>query len=143
MPEDSSTPDLVARTRLNLEGASRGDLGSTLVDLAPDAVWEVGEHSLLVEGATAIRHFLERWRAGFEDWSYEVEDVSDLGHGMILVAYRQSGRAANSTFIVEDRGIQVCEWRGGQIVGLRLYSDIGEARAAAEALVASRLGKPR
>jgi ketosteroid isomerase-like protein len=138
MPEEPKTGDLTERTRLNLRGAASGDLGSILSDLAPDAVWEVAEHSLRVAGATAIRELLEKWRSQFEDWSFKVEDVTDLGNEMILVVYSQSGRAPGSAFAVEDRGVQVCEWRDGLIVGLRLYSDITEAQAASERLAESR-----
>jgi ketosteroid isomerase-like protein len=135
---ESTTPDLAERTRLNLEAASSGDLDSVLFDLAPRAVWEVPAQSLRVDGATAIRDFLEKWRSPFEDWSFRVEKVLDLGNQMILVVYRQRGRAPGSTFVVEDRGVQVCEWSEGSIVALRLYAEIDEARAATERLAEQR-----
>jgi ketosteroid isomerase-like protein len=134
MAEESRTPDLAERTRLNLGGAARGEIDSILGDLAPDAVWEVDEYGFHVDGAPAIRSFMRKWTANLDDWSFQLEEVTDLGHELVLVAYRQSGRAAGSSFALEDRGFQIYEWRNGLIVGIRLYSHIDEARAAAAAL---------
>jgi hypothetical protein len=40
----------------------------------------------------AIRAFLEDWLGTYEEYLAEVEEVLDLGHGVVFVAYREDGR---------------------------------------------------
>ena len=91
MPEEPSTPDLVERTKLAIEAAARADWDTLLSFYRPNAVFEsAGLGSF--KGVTAIRGFLQEWTANVDDYRLEPEEVVDLGSGVVLIVYRQSGR---------------------------------------------------
>ena len=70
--------------------------------------------------------------------SFEPEDVQDLGNGVTFSVLRDDGRPAGSTGHVETRQAYVLEWVEGMVARATVYSDIDEARAAAERLAEER-----
>ena len=90
------------------------------------------------EGPAAIRAFLSEWWDAFEELAYEPEDILDLGHGIVFLLVRQTGRPANSTGCVQRREAYVLEWVEDMIRQVTVYTDIAEGRAAAERLAESR-----
>jgi ketosteroid isomerase-like protein len=62
MPEESTTPDLVERTRRSLEAANRRDFDAVMSFYGPDPVWDVSPKGLgLYVGVVAVRGFFEDW----------------------------------------------------------------------------------
>ena len=62
MPEESTTRDLVERTRILaalFEAGNREDFDTMMSYFAPDAVWEVVALGTRLEGAAAIRGCLK------------------------------------------------------------------------------------
>ena len=139
MTGESTTPDLEDILRKNFEAVNRGDIEATMSDFRPDAVWDdsaigLGTH----EGLPAIRKRLEEWMGSFEDLEVVREELRDLGNGVVLVVSRQKGRPLGSTGFVQLRYATITIWAEGSMERFTRYTDIDEARAAAERLAEER-----
>jgi ketosteroid isomerase-like protein len=140
MTEESATPDLVERALVMLAAGDRGDIDAAIGFYAPHVLWEMVGAGIRLDGAAAVRDFMQDWFDKYEDHQWKPDETLDLGNGVVLVAYRDSGRPGGSRFTVQERGVLVIEWTEGLIVRVRDYDDIDEARAAAVLLVAEREG---
>ena len=137
MSEESTTPDLVELVRRQFEAGNRRDLDAAASSFAPDAVLDgrvVGDH---FEGRAAIRSFLEDWFGTFEELEFGLEEVRDLGKGVVFAVVTQNGRLVGSAGHVRQREGWVYVWVGGLIARLTTY-ELDEGRAAAERLVEER-----
>jgi len=139
MTEESATPDLAELLRRGAEALSRREVDEFMTQFAPHAVWDLNAWGIgTFTGVDAIRAFLEDRLASYEEYLVEVEEVLDLGHGVVFVAYREDGRPVDSDGRVERRQAQVTVWATGVIERSTVHSDVDEARAAAEHLAAER-----
>jgi len=137
MSDESTTPDLVELVRRQFEAGNRRDLDAVTSSFAPDAVVDgrvVGDH---FEGRAAIRSFIEDWFGTYEELEFGLEEVRDLGYGIVFAVVVQNGRPAGSAGHVRQREGWVYVWVRGLIARLRTY-DVDEARAAAERLAQER-----
>ncbi len=133
MPELSTTPDLVELVRLFVEAFARREFDSAMSICAPDAVWDNSTVGLgAFEGTAAIRSFLEDWIGSYEEFEQEIQELTDLGNGVTFGVLIQRGRLAGSTGVAHLRYAAVTQWRDGLITRNTQYTDIDEARAAAE-----------
>ena len=66
------------------------------------------------------------------------EEIRDLGDGVTFAVILQRGRVVGSSGSVQLRYASVAEWIDGLIVHNTTYTDIDEARAAAERLAQER-----
>ncbi len=91
MPEESTTPDLVALARRRVEAINRGDVDEFMTYFAPDAVWHTrfGES---LEGTAAIRSYYQEFTGSVEDVHFEQLENIDLGRGVWFSVIRQGGR---------------------------------------------------
>ena len=138
MSAEPTTPDLVELARRLDEAANRMDLDAIVSFYAPDAVWESVGLGTSFEGRTAIRGFWEDMTVAYEDFEWWSEGILDLGNGVVFNVDRASGRPVGSTGRVELRIAIVAVWEGSLVVRGTTYSDIDQARAAAERLAESR-----
>ena len=139
MTEESTTPDLVELARRTVETASKGDLDAMMAFYTSDAVWDMSPLGMgMFEGQAAVRGFMEDWLASYEEWELQVVEVQDLGHAVTLGVLVQKGRPVGSSGEVELRYASVSEWEDGKIARITNYTDMDEARAAAERLVEER-----
>lgn len=138
MPEESTTPDLVARWRRAVEATSRGDLDATMGIFAADAVWEAQPLGITHRGAPAIRRFLEDWRSSYEDYKDDQEEGLDLGNGVVFQVTRLDARLAGSRGRVQERYSFTVLWVKGMVTRVAGRNDIDEARADAERLAQER-----
>ena len=67
-----------------------------------------------------------------------MQDALDLGHGVVFVALWEDGRLVGSDGRVEQQRGWVQLWADGRLVRVTGYTDIDEARAAAERLAEER-----
>ena len=74
----------------------------------------------------------------YEEFEWRSEEILDLGNGVVFGVARASGRPVGSTGRVENRVVIVAVWEEGLIVRGTTYTDIDEARAAAERLAKER-----
>jgi ketosteroid isomerase-like protein len=139
MPEESTTPDLVELTRRQFEAVNRHDMDAVMSRCTPDVVYDTSPDGMgLYEGPAAIRAFLGGWWDTFEEHALEPEEVLDLGHGIVFSLVRQTARPANSTGRLQKREAYVLEWVEDMVRRTTVYSDIDQARAAAERLAQER-----
>jgi uncharacterized protein (TIGR02246 family) len=133
MSADSTTPDLVELMGRAFEAANRRDLDAVASSFAEDATFDgrgVPDH---YEGRAAIRSMLEEWFATYEELEFGLEEVRDLGNGVVFAVVIQNGRPAGSAGHLRQREGWVVVWVGGLIARLAT-SEVDEGRAAAERL---------
>jgi ketosteroid isomerase-like protein len=139
MSEESTNSDLVERQKRATEAANRRDLDAVMAFIAPDAVYDMSPVGMGVfEGQAAARGFIEDWWASYEEHEFEAEETLDLGNGVGFRVLIQKGRPVGSSGEVELRYAVVSVWEDGLIVRVTNYTDIDEARAAAERLAEER-----
>jgi ketosteroid isomerase-like protein len=136
MSQESTTPDLVELVRKQLEALDRRDLDGVMNSVAEDSVLE-GRVENFLEGRAAIRRFLEDWFRAWEELDFELEEVSDLGGGVVFAVVIQDGRPVGGDGRVRQREGWVYLWVGGSIARLTT-SEVDQARAAAERLAQER-----
>jgi ketosteroid isomerase-like protein len=137
--EEPTTPDLAELARRAIEAASAGDFELLTSFCQPDAVWESSRGSGAVfEGRDAIHRWLEDWWAAYDEWEVIPEEISYLGNGVVFDVCRQRARPVGSVGFVEFRNARVALWVNGLIERMAVYTDIDEARAAAERLAEER-----
>jgi ketosteroid isomerase-like protein len=141
MTEESTTPDLVELTRAYYELMDRDwDIDAVMRFWAPDAVFDLSPMGLLtrIEGAAAIRESIADWWATWEQHHHYVDEIRDVGHGVVLVVLREDGRIMGSDAWVEQRAARVNVWVRDKIVLSVAFGDIDRARAHAERLAQER-----
>ena len=140
MSQESTTPDLVELSRGLFDAAQRREFDAILLRYAPDAVWDMNPLGGLgtFEGHAAIRGFWRDWFASYEELEIGLDEILDLGNGVIFAVDRTSGCLIGSTGRVEFRYAIVAVWEEGLIVQITMYTDIDEARAAAVRLAEER-----
>jgi ketosteroid isomerase-like protein len=122
--------------RRTFEAANRRDLDAVARSFAEDAVLD-GRAAGTFEGRAAIRRSLDDWFDTYEELDFELEEVSDLGNGVVFAVVIQDGRPVGSAGHLRQREGWVYLWVGGLIARLTT-SEIDEARAAAERLAQER-----
>ena len=138
MSEESTTPDLVERTRLAFEAANRRDIDAVMSFFAPDAVYQ-GRAGELFKDRAAIGGSFGDWFGSFAELRFEVEEFVLLDDGAVLAVVNQEGRPVGVDGQVNQReGWAFCWSADGLIVRLTTHADIAEARAAAERLAEER-----
>ena len=90
------------------------------------------------KGPDAIRGFYEDWVKAFGGYQAELEEVRDLGGNVILAVLHLRARPQGSTGYVDLHFASINEWDDGVIARVTNYTDIDEARAAAERLAEER-----
>jgi ketosteroid isomerase-like protein len=139
MSEDSTTPDLVELARRAFQPTASRDIGGIMSFYRPDAVWDLLTGGLGVfQGRAAIREFMEDWFRSYDRIETDLEQVVQLGSGVTFVVPVQKGRLAGSSAEVEVRYAAVIVWEDGLIESVTNYTDLDEARTAAERLAESR-----
>jgi ketosteroid isomerase-like protein len=139
MPEEPTTPDPVELTRQAEDAWSRHDLDALMGFYAYDAVFDLSDLGIgTFEGAAAIRGFLEDWLGTWGDHLIEIEEMVDLGHGVVFACAREAGRLVGSDGQVEQHRGWVFVWVDRMVERFTAYLDIDDARAAAERLAESK-----
>ena len=90
------------------------------------------------EGRAAIGRFFEDWWGAYETSEARAEEIVDLGSGVTLAVVVFNARLSGSGGAVRFRYAAVTVWVEGAVSRETNYTDIDEARAAAERLAAER-----
>jgi ketosteroid isomerase-like protein len=139
MSEESATHSPAELVRNQIEALKRRDFDAAMSFWGSDPVWDMSPMGLgMYEGAGAIRRFLEDWTGSYEEWENEPEEVRDLGNGVVVAVFLQAARPVGSRGHVQLRYASVSDMVEGLFVRITNYSDIDEARVAAERLAESR-----
>jgi len=136
---ESTTSDVVGLTREFFTTATRQDIDAVMRFYGRDAVWDMSGAGIgSFVGVAAIRDFVQDWWNTWQDHHHEVQEILDLGHGVVFAVVREDGQLVGSDLYVEQRGGWVFLWTEGKIRKGMAYVDIDEARAAAERLAEER-----
>jgi len=138
MSEESTTRDLVELTRASVEALNRGDFDAATSFYAPDAVLKLTGMGTSYKGVAAIRGFFEDFAATFAEYEIELEEFLDLGDRVTFGVFRQQGRPVGSSGRVQMRFAGVGVVADGVLTHHTWYTDVDEARAAADRLAEER-----
>jgi ketosteroid isomerase-like protein len=138
MSEESTTSDPVELTHHMYASLNRRDFDAIMGLFGADSVldasrWDLGVHA----GPKAIRRYFEDFLAGLYEYGVQVEEIQDLGNGVIYVV-QLAHRATASHAYVELQSALVFAWADGMLARVTLYTDNDEARAAAQRLAEER-----
>ena len=128
-------PDPVELVREQVQALDRCDLDGVMSSVAEDGILD--GRADLIEGRAAIRDFLDEWFGAYEELAYELEEVADLGGGVVFAVVIQDGRLVGSDGHIRQREGWVYLFVGGSIAVLTT-SEVDHGRAAAERLAAER-----
>ena len=134
MSEESTTADL--EVQRFVDACNARDFDAVTSFYAPAALVE-GALSTY-EGRSAVRGLYEGWVVAYEDVEFDVEETRDLGRGVAFVVFAWRGRPRASSGWVQIRVAAVLTLADGLIERQRDYTDIDQARAAAERLAQER-----
>ena len=137
MPEESTTPELVERFQRYVEALTARDFDLVESFYAPDALF-YGRAESFLEGRETIRSFLEDWFGVYREFVFECEEFRDLGNGVTFIVISQRGRLTDSAAWIPDRFALLITWTDGLIEKVTNFTDIDEARDAAEQGVQER-----
>src|SRR5262245_20141712 len=117
MSKENVGTDVLALTRRTFAAANRRDYDAMMTSYGPDSVWDVSALGLgTYVGPKAIRNFFEDWTGGLEAWRLEIQDLRDLGNGIVLVIAVQTGTSAGGGPQVQLRHASLFVWSGEVIV---------------------------
>ena len=137
--EESTTPDLLELARRRVDAAASGDVDAMTSFFTADAVWDFSPMGLDVcEGRDAIRRFLADWWGIYDVFGAELEEFRDLGNGVSFGVLTLTGGTLGSGGEVRQRYGAVTVVVEGAVARETNYTDIAEARAAAEHLAEER-----
>ena len=141
MAEESTTPDLVALARQAYVAYNREGITGILRYLAPDVEWRNPTES--PNAGVFIGHKgVVEWQgmvdAAFKEMHFEPEWIDQLPPGQVLASVRFRFRSPTSDVQLEVPFAHLMTWRDGKVTRFRMYTDIDEARTAAERLARER-----
>ena len=135
--EEPTTPDLAGLVRRFDDALNTRDFDALMSFYAADAVASFGMVGSCA-GQAAIRAFWEEWVGAFAEFENDVEDIRDLGGGLVFIVFTQRGRPPRSASWVQVRSATVLTLAHGVITRQANSVDIDEARADAERLARER-----
>jgi len=139
MSEEPAKLDPLQLTRRTYERLNARDWAGLTETFEPDAVWDVSRWGLGTHrGHAGVRRFLEDWFGGLVEFEVQVEQLHDLGSGVVLAIVLQVAHQAGSSATLRIRSAPVFRWSAGRIAAVTVYPDVAEGRAAAEHAAAER-----
>ena len=119
-----------------LEAGNRGDVDGLLAELDPEVEWHSALHALMggeqtvFRGHDGVRKMLGDLNETFGEVQIEIDEIRDLGHGLVAIGRNRSRGKASGAEIEAPLAL-VTEIRNGRTVSVRGYLDPQEALAAA------------
>ena len=139
MREDASMPDPAELTERVYGFLNARDFDSVVGMFGPESVWDVSRWGLGTHaGLQAIRLFLQDWFGSLDEYEVDIEELHDLGNGVVCAVVLQTGHSPGSRGLLRARSAPVFLWVDGRIAQVTLYPDIEEGRAVADRLAESR-----
>jgi ketosteroid isomerase-like protein len=139
MPEESTTSDLAFLVQRAVDAVNERDFDAAMSFYGPGAVYDLSPVGMgIFEGHAAMRELLETWWATYEQSELELEEMRDLGEGVAFCVLVMRGRLHGTSGWVQLRYATAETWRDGLVQRITNYTDIDEARTAAERLAESR-----
>ena len=98
--------------------------------LDPGVIWNPAEEERS-QGIDAVRSYMERWTAEWEDYAHEAEELLDAGDSVVVTVHF-SGRGKTSGIEADARLFEVWTLRDGKVVRMDEYTQRAEALEAVE-----------
>ena len=111
-----------------------GDAEASLAAYAPDTVWDDTRYRPDGEvhvGLAALIDVVRTWRAAWDRYEIEAEEVLDAGGDRVAVVLRETGVGRGAGVELTNRWGQVTTLRDGKIVHTMVYRAPEEALEAA------------
>jgi ketosteroid isomerase-like protein len=138
MSNESTTSVALEQARRSFEAADSGDYDWMISFYGPHSIFDMSPWGLgTYEGLVAIKAFFKDWIGAFDEFEMKVEELVDLGGGVVFGVARQNAVSAGSNPL-RLRHAAVSVWEDGVAVLVRNYPDIEEARAIAKELAEAR-----
>ena len=104
--------------------------------VSPEFVWDMSSWSpwsgqSKYQGRVGFDQFFAEWTDAYEDWTQEVEEITDAGETQVVVATCQRGRLRGSDSWVELRAAFLFTIEGGLLVRSDVFGSTEEALQAA------------
>lgn len=139
MAEEPTTSDLAELARRFCECLERGDYDAALGFFDLNPVWDMSEMGMgIFEGRVPVRGLLEDWNGSYDEWEIELENLLDLGNGVVYAVVMERARPTGSTGRVQLRYAAVMVFAENLIARAKTYPDIDKARAAGERFAETR-----
>jgi len=97
----------------------------------PDVEWIAPEDGTIYRTREGVRQRLEEWLSSFNEYSYEIQRVTDLGGDQVLVAGLEVARGEMSGAVVRSINYELLTIRDGLIVRIAEFYDERNALEAA------------
>jgi ketosteroid isomerase-like protein len=137
--EEPTPSDLADLARRFCDCLERRDYEAALSFFDLDPLWDMSEMGMgIFEGRIPVRGLLEDWNGSYDEWEIELENLLDVGNGVVYVVVMERGRPTGSIGWVQLRYAAVMVFAENLIVRAKTYPDVDEARAAGEHLAAAR-----
>jgi ketosteroid isomerase-like protein len=138
MPKEATTPDLAVLVQRVVDAANARDLDALISFHAPDVVYDMSPDGMgILRGHAALREHFQEWWGAYEEYEIQLEEMWDLGK-VVTFVFAQRARLPGSTGWVHQRHASVATLRDGLFERVTVYTDIDQARAAAERLAQER-----
>jgi hypothetical protein len=139
MAEESTGSDLTELANRFCECLERRDYDAALSFFDLNPVWDMSEMGMgLFEGRGPVRGLLEDWNGSYDEWEINLEDLLDVGNGVVYTGVMERARPTGSTGRVQLRYAAVVVFAENLIAHAKTYPEIDEARVAAERLAEER-----
>ena len=130
--------DLVSRMYRPAEAMSKEELLAALPELIrwiadPEIEWVESPNRIdrrTYRGHEGVRQAFHHWLDGFDEYTFELQQIIDCGDEVLVVAHEE-GRGAASGVPVSATSYQVFTVRGGKVLRFRGFAD--DEAAAREA----------
>jgi ketosteroid isomerase-like protein len=138
-----TSSDPLELTRRSFEAADSGDYDWMLSFYGPESVFDMSPWGLgTYQGLVAIRAFFKDWIGAFANFEMKLEEMVDLGNGVVFAVARQTALSEGSSAPLRLRHAAVAVWEDGIAVSITNYPDLDQARSVAEELASARAKRP-
>ncbi len=113
---------------------ARDDFEASLDAYTEDTVWDDTRYrpdGAVHLGRDALVDVVRTWRAAWDEYDIEAEEVLDAGGDRVAAVLRETGRGKGGGVELTNRFAQVATLRGGQIVHTMVFRAPEEALEAA------------
>ena len=127
------TDDDLELVRGAIQALNERDIDRVLEALDPEVELVTAKalfEGIEYQGHDGFRRYLADMGEDWEEFGYDLEELTPVGDDVALVTgrFRARGRTGSE---VDLPGVWLCEVRGGRIVGVHFYADVEAARAPA------------
>jgi len=120
--------------RKHIDAYRREDAPTSLSFLDPHVVWDPSRvavvDSTVAHGPEAVLDAVLRYVGAFEDYDYDVKELTDLGSGGVLAVVTEKGTGKSSGVHVERSFATLYTLLDGKIVRLTMFRSEAEALEA-------------